>query len=124
MPEPLPIVGMRIVAAPAALDAARFTDGAHVLRLAPDEVFAIGADEVAIGDPDAIVVRDGGVVGFWLDDPEEALAGLVEWELPRERPALATGNVGGIGARIVFEVDRALVLVPATLGHELAARLR
>jgi len=118
-----PIVGMRVAASPAALDAARWPDDAIVLRLAPDEAFAIGADVVAIADPDAIVARDGGVVGAWITDPDEVLSHLVEWALPAERPVLVSGAVAGLGARIWLDHDRALILVPAPFAAELAERL-
>jgi hypothetical protein len=117
------MVGMRVVAAPAAIDVARFADGARVLRLAPDEVFVVGSDEVAISDPHAIVVRDAGVVGAWVEDPDSALAPLLEWPLPGERPVVASGSLGGIGVRIWLEHDRALVLASAAVATELAELL-
>jgi hypothetical protein len=118
-----PIIGMRVAATPAALDAARWPPDAIVLRLAPDEVFAIGAGEVAIADPDAIVARDGGVVGTWIEEPDSVLSHLVEWPLPVDRPVLVSGAIAGLGARIWLDHDRALILVPAPFAAELAERL-
>ena len=123
MADVLPIIGMRVAATPAALDAARWPERAIVLRLAPDEAFAIGAEEVSISDPHAIAVRDGGVVGAWVTDPDVTLAPLLEWPLPAERPALASGGLAGLGARIWVDDDRALVLVAAPYADELRARL-
>lgn len=123
MAEVVPIVGMRVVSTVAALDAARWPDSAIVLRLAPDEAFCIGADEVSISDPHAIALRDGGVVGAWVSDPDRVLAPLLEWPLPVERPALVSGALGGLGARIWVDHDRALVLVAAPYATELVERL-
>ncbi len=54
--------GVRVVASPDAIDAAAWQDagpGADdfeplILRLAPDEAFAVGATGVHVDDPDAI----------------------------------------------------------------------
>src|SRR5215510_10733535 len=79
------IEGSRVVAAPAALDTARWPRSARAWRVAPDEVFvmtAISADMV--DDPHAIIEPDGGFVGVWVD-ADRAL-GFIErscaWELP------------------------------------------
>ena len=61
MPALEPVDGLRVVATPAALDAARWSgDGVDVLRIAPDEAFAIGATGVEVDDPDAIVEAEAG----------------------------------------------------------------
>ena len=61
------IKGTRIVATPAALDAARWPSDALVLRLAADEAFVTTTVSAAIvDDPHAIVAADGGFVGAWL----------------------------------------------------------
>ncbi len=122
-PPVVAIVGMRVIATPPALDAARWPSDAIVLRLAPDEVFAIGADEVSISDQHAIAVRDGGVSGAWVLDPDTRLAPLLEWLLPVERPALASGGLLGLATRIWVDDDRALVLVATPFAAELAERL-
>ena len=59
--------GVRVVADPAALDRAAWAgDDVTVLRLAPDDAFAIGATSVTIDDEDAIVEDEDGFVGVWL----------------------------------------------------------
>jgi hypothetical protein len=105
--------GLRVVAEPAALDVARWTavgvsDGSEavghdadrivVLRIAPDEAFALGATHVEIGDPDAIVEDERGYVGAWCTIAE--IAPHLEWSLSEERPAVAQGSVAGVPARV------------------------
>ena len=64
MPVLEPLHGLRVVADPAALDAARWagTD-VTVLRFAPDDALAIGATAVDLADPHAIVEPEAGFVG-------------------------------------------------------------
>jgi hypothetical protein len=153
--------GLRVAADPSALDDARWTarsaagarpstasappDGIVILRIAPDEAFAVGATDVEIADPHAIVEIEAGFAGLWLTDAE--LQSLVvphlEWPLPPERPALAQGSVAGVPARIwlaaagdadpagraadvgAAEDGRACLLVTAAAyAHELETRLR
>jgi hypothetical protein len=57
------LAGIRVVADPGALDAARWRgrdakDAVTVLRLAPDDAFAIGAAGVEIDDEHAIVEEE------------------------------------------------------------------
>jgi len=117
--------GLRVVADPAALDAARW-HGAHdvtVLRLAPDDAFAIGADAVDIDDEHAIIEQEAGFAGAWL--PVEAIAHHLEWSLPPERPALAQGAVAQVPARVWLPDDGdALLVTAAAYADELAGRLR
>ena len=72
-------------------------DDVTVLRLAPDDAFAIGATDVEIDDEHAIVESEPGFAGAWL--PVEAVAHHLEWSLPTERPALAQGAVANVPAR-------------------------
>jgi hypothetical protein len=116
--------GLRVVADPAALDAARWqgTD-ITVLRLAPDDAFAIGAESVEVDDEHAIVESEPGFAGAWL--PLETVAHHVEWSLPRERPALAQGAVAQVPARVWLPDDGdALLITAAAYADELASRLR
>ena len=98
MPALERLPGLRVVADPAALDAAtwRGPDDVTVLRLAPDDAFAIGATEVDIDDEHAIVESEPGFAGAWL--PVEDVAHHVEWSIPTERPALAQGAVANVPA--------------------------
>jgi len=116
--------GLRVVADPAALDGAvwRGADVA-VLRLAPDDVFAIGAETVDIDDEHAIVEQEPGSAGAWL--PVEVMAHHLEWPLPAERPALAQGFVATVPAKVWLPDDgEALLLTAAAYADELAGRLR
>ena len=117
-------VGLRVVADPAALDAARWHgDDITVLRLAPDDAFAIGATGVDVDDEHAIIESEPGFAGAWL--PVEAVAHPIEWSLPTERPALAQGAVANVPARLWLPDDgEALLLTAAAYSDELASRLR
>jgi len=119
-----PLAGLRVVADPQALDAARWQgDGVIVLRLAPDDAFAIGADTVDIDDEHAIVESEPGFAGAWI--AVETVAHHVEWSLPRERPALAQGAVAQVPARVWLPDDGpALLITAAAYADELASRLR
>lgn len=117
----------RVVAKPAALDAYAWPKGALVLRTAPDEVLALTAEKIAFaGDEHAIVERDDGFAGAWVPS-KEALAFLesaCEWEPPAARPAFAQGAVAGLPAKLFFETERVLFLVPAPYAADLQERLR
>jgi hypothetical protein len=94
-----------------------------VVRLAPDDVFAIGASEVDIGDEHAIVEAEPGFVGAWL--PVDAVAHHIEWSIPAERPILAQGAVANVPARVWLPDDGdALLITAAAYADELANRLR
>ena len=117
--------GLRVVADPAALDAARWhgANDVTVLRLAPDDAFAIGADAVDIDDEHAIIEQEAGFAGAWL--PVEAIAHHLEWSLPTDRPALAQGAVAQVPARVWLPDDGdALLVTAAAYADELAGRLR
>jgi hypothetical protein len=116
--------GLRVVADPAALEGARWQGpgDVSVLRLAPDDAFAIGAETVEVDDEHAIVESEPGFVGEWL--PAEVIAHHTEWSLPEERPALAQGAVAQIPARIWLPDDGdALLITAAAYADELASRL-
>jgi hypothetical protein len=119
------VAGVRVVADPAALDAAVWTgDGVSVLRIAPDEALAIGATAVAVDDPEAIVEPEGGMVAARLSAVELApVARHIEWALPVPRPALAQGKVAGVPARLVLDGDGGLLVTHAAYAHELEERL-
>ena len=117
--------GLRVVADPAALDAATWRGPAEVtvLRLAPDDAFAIGATAVDIDDAHAIVEPEPGFAGAWM--PVEDVAHHVEWSIPAERPALAQGSVANVPARIWLPDDGNVLLVTAAAyADELEKRLR
>ena len=121
--EPLP--GLRVVADPTALDAAAWRGPGEVtvLRLAPDDAFAIGATEVDVDDEHAIVESEPGFAGAWM--PVDDLAHHVEWSIPAERPTVVQGSVANVPARIWLPDDGDVLLVTATAYvDELANRLR
>ncbi|MBX3010455.1 MAG: hypothetical protein KF832_03070 [Caldilineaceae bacterium] len=120
------IQGTRIVATPAALDAARWPDEALVLRLAADEAFVTAAVKAdAVADPHAIVVPDGGFAGVWLPATTalDFLARTCEWEVPASRPTFAQGMVAGLPVKLWLETERVLLLVPAPYATDLQERL-
>lgn len=127
MRAPDRFIGTRIVALPSALDAASWPDGALVFRVAPDEVL-VGSevDAPMIADPHAIVERETGFSGVWLD--AAAARGVLErecdWELPVDRPAFAQGMVAGLPVKLWFERDRVLFIVAAPFAEDLMERLR
>jgi hypothetical protein len=121
------LVGFRIVADAAAVDDGRW-DGpdVHAIRLAPDEVFVLGANGgVRVFDAAAMYDVESGFVGAWL--PDRVLAEIVrrlEWPLPAHRPALAQGKVAGVPAKLWLTDDgRTLLLTHAAYAHELEERL-
>jgi hypothetical protein len=122
-----PVAGVRAVAAPAALDAARWVgDDVDVLRIATDEALGLGATGAAVdGDPDAIVEPEAGFSVALLDREElAALAGQMEWPLPVDGTAgtLAQGKIAGVPAKIVTG-DPSLLVIQTAYVDELTRRL-
>jgi len=115
----------RIVATPAALDAARWPAGHIALRTAADEMLITPPPaEPLVADEHAIVLAGRSLLGGWS---AAALALTVlerecEWELPRARPAFAQGMVAGLPLKLWFESERVLVLVAGPFAHDLAER--
>jgi hypothetical protein len=123
-----PLTGLRVVATPAALDAARWevapdrADPPIVLRFAPDEVLAIGARSVTLDDPDAIVEDERGYVGAWC--AFDAIRPRTEWSAPAVRPALAQGSIAGVPAKVWLPDDGdVLVVVTSAQAAGLAEKL-
>ncbi|TPW10053.1 MAG: hypothetical protein FD127_3919 [Acidimicrobiaceae bacterium] len=110
--------GLRVVATPTALDHATWRPAGIVMRIAADEVFAIGSTEVEIADKHAIIEPESAFVGWWLTNEQFAsvVQPRLEWVLPRARPALAQVRPAGRG-------DRVLVVASSGLAHEAGARL-
>ena len=118
--------GIRVVADPAALDAAGWTaskaEGVTVLRIAPDEVIAIGASAAEVPDADAIAFEEVGyVVG--RDDLAD-LERRLEWPLPSEPGAVVQGAVAGVPVKLVLRDDDTVdIYTWAAYAHDLAAKL-
>ena len=132
MPALESLPGVRVVATPEALDAARW-DGTDVLvlRLAPDDAFGVGARTVEVDDEHAIVEPEAGFVGAWLDAAalESEVGPHIEWPLPSGRPAMAQGTIAGVPAKLWLTSDaagedRALLVTLAAYADELMDRLR
>ena len=121
VPEPLP--GIRVVASPQVLEALAWPDGVAALRLAADDLFAIGATSAAAAA--GVVEEEAGFVGWWLSIEElhDQVLDHIDWPLPATRPALAQGLVAGVPARLWLTQDRALLLCAAAYAHELEERL-
>jgi hypothetical protein len=118
------LTGLRVVADSGALDVARWSgEDVTVLRLAPDDAFAIDATGVDVDDEHAIVESEPGFAGAWL--PVEDIAHHVEWSIPTQRPALAQGAVANVPARLWLPDDSdALVITAAAYADELTSRFR
>ena len=117
--------GLRVVANPAALDAATWSgEDVTVLRIAPDDAFAIDATGVEVDDEHAIVEPEVGFSGAWVE--LDAVRSHAEWAIPKARPALAQGNVATVPAKVWLPDGGGTVLLitPAAYADELAARLR
>jgi hypothetical protein len=121
---PEPIHALRVVASPDALDDLAWTDEVAALRLAPDDLLAVGAASVQVNG-EHLVVDEAGFVGWWLtpDEVREHVLPHVDWPLPSSRPALAQGLVAGVPAKLWLSEDRALLLCAAAYAHELEERL-
>jgi hypothetical protein len=121
-----PLAGLRVVADPAALDAARWQgDAVTVLRFAPDDAFALGAAGIDVDDEHAIVESEVGFAGAWL--PLADVLAHIEWPLPPEHPALAQGSIAGVPAKLWLPGGRGadvLLITAAAYADELAGRLR
>jgi hypothetical protein len=126
--------GIRVVASPEAIDRAVWQDegpGADefvplVVRLAPDDVFAIGATGVEIDDPHAIVEQEPGFVAlmFPADEFVDAVVPHLEWPPPIERPAFAQGAIAGVPTKLYLDsTGAAIVLVLASYLDDLLVRL-
>jgi len=120
---PEPLTGVRVVASPAALDALAWPDGVTPLRLAADDLFALGATTAELTA--ALVEEERGFVGWWLtvEELHDHLLEHLDWPLPAERPALAQGLIAGVPAKLWLTHDRVLLLTSAAYAHELMERL-
>ncbi|MBI5087824.1 MAG: hypothetical protein HZB15_02845 [Actinobacteria bacterium] len=130
MREPEPLHGLRVVATPAAVDA--IATGTVVVRIAPDEAFVIGASDLRLDDPHAIVEPESAFVGWWLEPDEVAdlLGNRVEWVLPTPLAGssqLAQGLVAGVPMKLwvgdATDDARSLLIVSRSLAHEAHDRL-
>ena len=126
-------------ASPKALDSLPAIPGTRDCRIAPDEVLLIAppahlaeserraAEHLAATEPSALVLdqSDGWSV-FTLrgDEARSVFAQLSAVPLPMGRQAFLQGAVAGGSAKILVLDDVIHVLVPSTLCHHVAARLK
>ena len=124
MPALEPVEAWRVVATPAAIDAARWLgDDVDVLRIAPDEALGIGAESVDIDDPDAIVEAESGFsVALLTAEDELQVRCHVEWQ-PGEAGSPAQGKVAGVPATLLVG-DPTVLVVQTAYADELTRRLR
>lgn len=118
MPALEPLLGLRVVADPAALDSATWQGDGDilVLRLAPDEIFAAGATDVVVADEDAIIEAEAGFVGARVGPNDwHGLLHHVEWRLPDTRPTLAQGSIAGVPAKLWLADGEGSMLVAAAV---------
>jgi hypothetical protein len=115
--------GLRVVAKPAAIDAAALPDGAAMLRIAPDDAIVVGAATLSLDDPFAIVEPEYAFVHWRLTIAEfEGVTDHIEWPLPTVGQ-LGQGLIAGVPAKILIASDHVLLIVSAGLAHELSERL-
>lgn len=123
---------MRVVASPEAIDRAVWRDEGPdefeplVVRLAPDDAFAIGATGVEVDDPHAIVEHEVGYIAlmFPADEFVDVVVPRLDWPAPIERPAFAQGAIAGVPAKLYLDsTGAAIVLVLASYLDDLFSRL-
>lgn len=126
--------GLHVVASPEAIDGATWRDDGPgpdefeplVLRLAPDDALAVGATDVEIDDPHAIVEREVGYMAlmFPADEFVDSVVPHLEWPPPTERPAFAQGAIAGVPAKLYIDsTGAAIVFVLAAYIDDLLSRL-
>ena len=119
-----PAAGIRVVATPAALQKARWSGkDVVVLRIAPDEVIAIGAMGADVDDPDAIVEAESGFSVARLGPEFVTLAAHTDWPIPDEPGAFAQGKIAGVPVKLLIGEPTFLV-VQTAYADELRDRLR
>jgi hypothetical protein len=117
------LIGLRVVATPAAIDAVVPPPGGTVLRIAPDDAIVIGTATLTIDDPSAIVEPEFAFVHWRLTIAEfDGIKRHIEWPLP-ERGLLGQGLIAGVAAKIVIASDHVLLVVSASLADDLTERL-
>jgi len=126
-------------ASAAALDALPAPPNAYACRVAPDELWLIAppalladtercaTEYCARTEPTALVLdQSDGWTAFTFrgDEALSVLAQLSALPFPAARPAWMQGAVAGGAAKILLFEGAVHVLVPLTLRHHVAARLR
>jgi hypothetical protein len=118
------LVGLRVIARPAVLDATVWPSSATVLRLAADDAFVINAATVLIADEHSIIEAETAFVGWELSPTEfdQSFAHHLEWQIPAERPVFVQGLAAAVPTKFWVQHDSVLVICAAAHAHELAER--
>lgn len=126
MPVPEVLKGRRVVAAPAALDAAQWPPAWMVLRFAPDEALVVGDGDLVVDDRHALVEDDASlaVIELPLSEAGDVLARLGDWQWPIPGEPLSQGLIAGIPAKVWTGAELVLLIVPTSYLHEVEDRLR
>ena len=123
MRAPDPLIGLRVVAKAAALDAITAPDHGAVLRIASDDAIVTGTATLTVDDPFAIIEPEYAFVHWRLTIAElDGIKRHIEWPLPAQG-MLGQGLIAGVAAKIVIASDHALLIVSASLAEELMERL-
>lgn len=114
----------RIVATADALDQATWSEQI-ALRTAPDEVLLLDSAPPEIRDEHAIIERDHGWMGIWMDRAnfEIMFEESADWVVPTETPSFAQGMISHLPVKLWLEHERVLLVVPRTLAHEFVERV-
>jgi hypothetical protein len=126
--------GLRVVATPEALDRATWYDEGPgpddfeplVLRLAPDDAYAIGATAVDLDDDHAIIESEAGYLAlmFPADEFADSVVPHLEWPPPLDRPAFVQGAIAGVPTKLYIDsTGAAIVLVLDSYADDLLGRL-
>jgi hypothetical protein len=127
--------GVRVIAAPDAIDGAAWQDAGPgpddfeplVLRFAPDEAFAVGATGVHIDDPGAIAEPETGIMALMypVDEFQSFVVPRIEWRIPDERPAFTQGSIAGVPAKLYLDsTGAATVFLMASYLDDFLARVQ
>ncbi len=123
MRAPENLIGLRVVARPAALDAVAAPAGGVMLRIAPDDAIVTGTATLVVDDPYAIVEPEYAFVHWRLTMAEfDGIKRHIEWPLPAAG-VLGQGLIAGVAAKIVIDSDHVLLVVSASLADDLTERL-
>ena len=125
MPAPETLRGRRVVADPAAIATGWFPPAVVLIRIAPDEVLAVGEGSIELSDDHAVVEEDSGWCALRLDEDAALaiLAAHAAWEPGPARPTLAQGMLAGLAAKVYLDGPRSMLIVAAPFAAELEARL-
>ncbi len=123
MRAPDALIGLRVVAKPAAIDAVAPPQGGTVLRIAPDDAMVTGTATLTVDDPFAIIEPEYAFVHWRLTIAEfDGITRHIEWPLPAPG-VLGQGLIAGVAAKVVIASDHVLLIVSASLADELIERL-